>query len=366
MFNYLCKKASQFIMIGRIVTFFAGISAMFSCATPNMPEIRTLCLRDDIGNYIVKWETFPQMDGALKVYVSDVPNYFDESTPVALSGIKDGITTYITIDNTTRKYFLLNFNNQFKEIVGARAVSTDNVQNFRDIGGYLDVNDNMLKWGNVFRSGDLDKINSVDKLRIKNLNIKTIIDLRTPEEIDSIPEGYTDAKVIHIPIFAGNPKEIMERIKQGRMKKGDGMLFLQDIYLQFVDNDSEQFAQALNLFLDKKNYPILFHCTQGKDRAGFLAALLLAALDVPEETIMKDYMDTNNYVNIRAMASFANNLDSDAQEAITALLSANELYLGVALKKIKKEYGSIHKYLEEKLNFTTKKREKLKEIMLYE
>lgn len=352
-------------MIGRIVTFFAGMSAMFSCATPNMPEIRTLCQRDDIGNYIVKWETFPQMDGPLKVYVSDMPDYFDESTPVALTSIKDGITTYITIDNITRKYFLLSFNNQFKEIVGARSVSTDNVQNFRDMGGYLDDNDHMLKWGNIFRSGDLDRINDADRLRIKNLSINTIIDLRTSDEISTNAPVYPDAKIIHIPIFAGDPKEIMERIKQGRMKKGDGMLFLQDIYLQFVDNDSEQFAQALDLFLDKKNYPILFHCTQGKDRAGFLAALLLAALDVPEETIMKDYMYTNDYVNIRALASFANDLDTDAQEAITALLSANELYLSVAFKKIKKEYGSIHKYMEEKLNFTTKKREKLKEIMLY-
>lgn len=352
-------------MFEKIITFFAGMSAMVSCATTNTMEIRTLCQRDDIGNYIIKWETYPQIDGAVRMYVSDVPDYFEQTSPVGIVKITDGVTTYITIDNTTRKYFLLKFNDQYQDIVGAREVSTDNVENFRDMGGYLDSHNNMLKWGHIFRSGHLDHINDIDKYRIDNLNIRTIIDLRTSEEYLPNPEIYRNARRICIPIVCGNKKEVEERIQQNRMKKGDGMLYMQDIYLQFVDKNSQQFAQALDLFLDKNNYPILFHCTQGKDRTAFLAMLLLAALDVPEETIMKDYLYSNDYINFKSLASFAQNLNSDGQETITALLTANEIYLAVALKKIKKEYGSIDKYLEEKLNFTSKKRQQLKEIMLY-
>lgn len=353
-------------MLGKIVTFFAGVTAMFSCANPTIQEIRTLCLRDDIGNYIIKWETFPTMEGSVRIYASDVPDYFEQVTLAGLAGINEGVTKYITTDNITRKYFLLNFNDQYTEIVGARAVNTDNVENFRDMGGYMTNDKKMLKWGHIFRSANLDHLSTLDKYRIDNLDVNTIIDLRTPEEIPHEPTNYPHARRINIPVSAGKIKDAEERIKQGRMKKGDGVLFLQDVYLQFIEKNSEQFALALDLFTDKKNYPILFHCTIGKDRTGFLAALLLAALNVPEETIMKDYLLSKNYININQQASYARDMDTDAQETITTLYSANELYLGVAFKKIKKEHGSIQKYLEETLNFTSKKREKLKEIMLYE
>lgn len=353
-------------MFGKIVTFFAGMTTLISCATSNVPEIKTLCVRDDIGNYILKWETFPPMEGSVRLYVSDVPDYFDTALPVGIVNIKDEVSTYITIDNVTRKYFLLSFNDQYQYIVGARSVTTDNIQNFRDLGGYTNNEEKTLKWGHIFRSGQIDNMSMVDKIRLDNLAINTIIDLRTPEEYMDPEDIYSYFRTIHIPISMGTDNaEIMERIRQGRMKKGDAVLLMQDSYLTFFDKNSEQFAKALDLFLDKNNYPILFYDNLGKDRAGFLATLLLAALGVPEETIMKDYLYSNDYINFAALAPYARKLDYDGQETVTTLLSANELFLGVVLKKIKKEYGSLEKYLEEKLNFTIKKRQKLKEIMLY-
>lgn len=353
-------------MFGKIVTFFAGMTTLISCATSNVQEIKTLCVRDDIGNYIIKWETFPSIEGSVRIYASNVPDYFEETSPVGIIDIRDEVTTYITIDNTTRKYFLLSFNNQYKNIVGSRAVSADNIQNLRDMGGYVNNEEKTLKWGHIFRSGELDNMSMVDHIRLDNLAINTVVDLRSPHEYIDPEDIYAHLRTIHIPIDDGIDKpEVMERIKQGRMKKGDAILFMQDAYLHFVDKNSEQFAKALDLFLDKNNYPILFHDTLGKDRTGFLAALILIALGVPEETIMKDYLYSNDYINYAALAPEASKLDYDGQETVTTLLSANELFLGVVLKKIKKEYGSLEKYLEQKLNFTIKKQEKLKEIMLY-
>ncbi len=353
-------------MFGKIVTFFTGMSALISCATSNVTEIKAVCQRDDIGNYILKWETFPPMEGSVRLYVSDVPDYFDQTSPVGIVDIHDEVSTYITIDNVTRKYFLLSFNNQYEHIVGSRVVTTDNIQNFRDLGGYANSDDRTLKWGHIFRSGEPDRMSVIDRIRLDNLAINTMIDLRTPEEYLAPEDIYSHVRIIHIPVNTGSDDaEVMERIRQGRMKKGDAILYMQDLYLHFIDKNSEQFARALDLFLDKNNYPILFYDTLGKDRTGFLAALLLAALGVPEETIMKDYLYSNDYINFAALAPYARKLDYDGQETVTALLSANEQFLGVALKRIKKEYGSLDKYLEQKLNFTTKKREKLKEIMLY-
>ena len=92
--------------------------------------------------------------------------------------------------------------------------------------------------------------------------------------------------------------------------------------------------------------------------------MLLTALDVPEETIMKDYMASNNHIDLRSLAYMARNLNTDAQETITVLLGANETWLDLAFHKIKKEYGSTDKYLSKGLHLTEKERDKLKDIIL--
>ena len=70
-------------------------------------------------------------------------------------------------------------------------------------------------------------------------------------------------------------------------------------------------------------------------------------------------------MDITKIAKMANGLNSDAQETFTALLNADEAYMDLALKKIRKDYGSVDKYLEKEIGMDEKKREKLKEIMLY-
>lgn len=92
--------------------------------------------------------------------------------------------------------------------------------------------------------------------------------------------------------------------------------------------------------------------------------MLLTALDVPEETIMKDYMASNNHIDLRSLAYMARNLNTDAQETITVLLGANETWLDLAFHKIKKEYGSTDKYLSKGLHLTEKERDTLKDIIL--
>lgn len=140
---------------------------------------------------------------------------------------------------------------------------------------------------------------------------------------------------------------------------------MQDTYISYVTDESEQFGKALKVFLDKDNYPILVNCSLGKDRAGFLTAMLLTALDVPEETIMKDYMASNNHIDLRHLAYMARNLNTDAQETITVLLGADETWLDLAFHKIKKEYGSTDKYLSKGLHLTEKERDTLKDIILH-
>src|SRR6185436_18564468 len=67
----------------------------------------------------------------------------------------------------------------------------------------------------------------------------------------------------------------------------------------FVGEFRDVFARFLRDLSDPTNLPTLFHCTAGKDRTGYAAALVLLALDVPRETAMRDYLLTNTYTQVK-------------------------------------------------------------------
>ena len=185
------------MILKRILFLFTSVALLAGCSSGRAPEIRAICLRDDIGNYIIKWETDPHTDGTMKLYVSDTPNSFDMSRPCSYADINDGRVTYITNDNITRKYFLLSFNDKYYRTVGARSVQMDSVQNLRDIGGYFSEHGNrMTGWGKIFRSGELKALSRNDTIRLDNLKIKTVIDLRGEDEIALAPEKYAGANIV--------------------------------------------------------------------------------------------------------------------------------------------------------------------------
>ena len=351
-------------MFNKFFSLFVFTMILSGCVSPS-PDISVVCERDDIGNYILKWETVPQINGIVKFYVSDDPDHFPKNEPFSLANISDGKITYITNDNITRKYFLLSFNDHFYKKISSRSVTMDNVQNFRDMGGYQTKDQKNIRWGKLFRSGELSSLNEWDALRLNNLEIKTIIDFRTLHETEKAPIRYPKAKIITAPISLGDTNLFFEKIREGRLRKGDALIFMQDTYIGFVKQQGKQFAKALRILLDENNYPVLFNCSLGKDRTGFFAALVLLALDVPESVITQDYLITNDFLNLKKFEDLVKGLNTEEQETITLLLTANENYIDIALRTIKKDYGTYQKYFQKEMGLTEKEQAKLKEILLY-
>ncbi len=343
-----------------------GFVLLSGCSSKE-PDIQVLCNWTKIGNYIIKWETNPPMDGALKVYVSDNPELFDKNSLACTADLKRGVTRFISNDNITRKYFLLSFNDKYFRTVSARWLTLDYVHNLRDLGGYFTADrKHMVRWGRVFRSGQLSDINELDSFRIANLKVKTIIDLRSAEDFRNHPSKYTNANIINIPILKNDFDELQKKVQEGRMRRGDAMLYLQDLYLQFIFKYSGQFGKALKLFADKENYPILFNCYLGKDQSGFLAAMLLEILGMPEETIIRDYADSWGCIRKDLLMYLAKDLGYDGQETITTLLSSNEALMSFTLQQIKKKYGSIDNYVSKELKISDSERDAIRNAILLE
>jgi protein-tyrosine phosphatase len=121
-----------------------------------------------------------------------------------------------------------------------------------------------------------------------------------------------------------------------------------------------------DILLDENNYPLVFFCSLGKDRTAIAAALILAALEFDRETILNDYLLSNDLIDYYSLVKNIGSFTPQVEETIMALYGSNREYLTYALDRIEKDYGSIPNYLEEELKLTGKKREKLKEILLYE
>ena len=350
-------------MFEKILIAITSVLLLSSCSSNN-PEIEAICLRDEIGNYLIKWETDPSLTGTVKISVSNNPNHFNEA-PIIYANIKDGVATHITNDNISRLFFQLNFNDQYREVIGARVGVLDKVQNFRDLGGYEAKKGKNVKWGKVFRSGDLSILGEWDSLRLHKLGIKTLIDLRTPREIKNDPPKYQAENFINIPISIGKTADARGRVLAGEIRKGDAQIFLEDEYIQFVTDNTKQFAKVFDELLKEENYPILFSCSLGKDRTGFMAAILLTALGVDEDTVIEDYLISNHHIKIQHLNEIMYGLTTDAQESVTTFLYADEHLMDLAFHKIKQQYGSTEKYLSKGLLLSDKKRERLKDILLY-
>lgn len=346
------------------MTYCFGLICIAGCSSSD-PEIRSVCLRDAIGNYIIKWETIPNLTGTVRIFESDVPDQFNETDPVLMASIDRGVSTFITNDNITRKYFKLVFNNRYTQVIGARTMAMDSVQNLRDLGGYLNKNRQSIRWGRLFRSGQLSTLSEWDVDRLDRLNLKCILDLRSESEQQRDPIRYTHAPVHQLPISTGKLQEAHERIARDQIRMGDALLYMQDYYLQLITPENGQpLAEALAMMRDPANFPMLVQCSLGKDRTGFLIAMLLYILEVPEETILKDYVRSNESIRFELLAPLVRHFSSDAQEAVTALLSANEDFLLLALETIRKEYGSIETYQHLVLHIDEKARREIQANLL--
>lgn len=247
-------------------------------------------------------------------------------------------------------FIIFNSNAQHQEnqeSIVSKQVNIQGDKNFRDLGGIIGVDGRKVSKNKLFRSGRLARITDADIQTIKNIGIQQIIDLRTSNQRAQIPDRKIDGVVnMHIPLLEGDvgSRAFMEKVMN---KELDAKKFMLELYGTI---DSLKIANWTKIFnLLEKNKPTLWHCSSGKDRVGMTTALVLASLGVDENTIVKDFMVSNHYLeqnHNRTLAAFEQRNGKEIKDLISPLLILDELYIHTFLNSIKKKYGSIHKFLK--------------------
>ncbi|MDR1631716.1 MAG: tyrosine-protein phosphatase [Dysgonamonadaceae bacterium] len=340
----------------------------FSFCAQEKPDIRVIC-ENSGGNYRIKWETLPPMEGTVSIYESNNPDSFNIRTPLAVVNINEGFKDVFALRNLSRSYFKLVFNNKYSVITGERVIPMQQLTNFRDFGGYYNEDNLQTQWGKLYRSSSLSYAAPMDRRFINALGVKTIIDFSANDERVEKTYRHWSKQILNLPLRE-NPHSTVffgDKILSKQMRKNDVIIGQQDNLSFVMEHNADYFEQMFDILTDKTNYPIVICCPLGKDKTGVAAALVLSALGINREQIISDFLLSNRLIDYEIFLPNTEVYfsDYDVQETMTAMLSAHQDVITYILDQVNKQYGSMNKFLENEVKLTSQKREKLKEILLY-
>jgi protein-tyrosine phosphatase len=242
-----------------------------------------------------------------------------------------------------------------------RVLNFRGVANLRDLGGYTTTNGRGIKWGLLFRSGELSKLRRADRRRLANLHLHTVVDFRSEEERrrkpDRLPKDPAP-KQLHLPILDEANSILVQEVRR-RLQERDYAGFdtngiMQTTYRQLAIDFAPQYRRFFQAIREAGGAPLLWHCTAGKDRAGFGAALLLKLFGVEMETIVEDYMLSARYVDGRPRLLLTARLLRGKQAAalIRSLLTVHESWLRASFRAIDEQYGDFEAYRKQALDIS--------------
>jgi len=322
------------------------------------------------GTLTLHWNTSADL-GPVKVFWSNRPD----------GGWKELARTYSSYGGLqtadpnpgSRVYFKIKGGNGAVIKTAERLLPLQGATNFRDLGGYRTTDGKTVKWGRLFRSDELAGLTQADISFLQKSGLKTIIDYRTDDEVKQKPDpAIQGVTYVRNPVFgqSGSGTDIFSYMAAGEFDKmgkpGDVLVAANR---DMVDHP-EAYAKLFDMMLDPAAAAFVQHCTAGKDRTGLGSALMLLALGVPKETVVQDfllsnqYRETYNQAAVDAMVKQFNLTDKNAIEIIQALMDVRPEYINAAFDEMAKKYGSIQGFLEEGVGLSAAEQAKLKKMYL--
>jgi protein-tyrosine phosphatase len=171
-----------------------------------------------------------------------------------------------------------------------RTIVLQGAHNVRDLGGYRIGDGRTIAWRRLLRGDGLHGLTADDLVVLTPLRLRTVIDLRRPEEVaerGAFPVDRLPVDLVHLPVVDSTWTTVA--IPDFSTHADPEVGFLTWAYADMLVEGGPRFGAALRHLARPGALPAIFHCAAGKDRTGLLAALLLAALGVDDELVVADY-----------------------------------------------------------------------------
>lgn len=247
--------------------------------------------------------------------------------------------------------------------------------NFRDLGGYPARDGRCVRWRRMFRSGVLAQLSAADRATVAGFGVRLVCDLRRPDERATQPNPDFGAGVRQVSW--GLPQEGAFLRALPAPETIDVTLARRLMMRHYAGMPARLEPHLRGMFGELSNdpgVPTIVHCTAGKDRTGFAAALLLTALGVPREAVIDDYLLTNTAVDLHSQLTndqsgfgiapstrFMVDLRHEAQDV---LLAADADYLQAAFDALEASHGSVDAYLSSAIGCDSAMRAQLEQALL--
>ncbi|WP_294478228.1 tyrosine-protein phosphatase [uncultured Victivallis sp.] len=225
----------------------------------------------------------------------------------------------------------------------AAPITVAGMFNVRDFGGLETVPGRRIKPGRVFRSDDLSGLTSRGKAALEERGIRTVVDFRGDDEVRLAPDRLPDTvqRTVRLPIEPGNVLELT------RLTCETAPEMMCELYRVLARDAQEMYWEFFRLLSNPENSPLLFHCSAGKDRTGFAAALFLLSLGAPRETVRQDYLLSARLVREKYRSAI------EADERFASIYTVRPEYLAAAFEVIDREFGGTEHYLRNCLGIDT-------------
>ena len=254
----------------------------------------------------------------------------------------------------------------------------ETLNNTRTLDGIRTADGRTIRKGMLIRSGHLYGASQSDLALLRD-TVGLVIDLRSGQERAEKPDPSFGAALVELPIYdmqqvgvtrdEVSQKEAFERAARDPKDARD---YMAQVYRAFITEQTarSRYARFLRLLLTPPQKAVLWHCTAGKDRTGFAAILLLEILGVDRDTILTDYLRTNDCLKeeCAALTVFLGEklggLTPQIEEALDDLFLAQRTYFDALYETAARDFGSMDGFIRSGLGITEAEREQLRKLYL--
>jgi protein-tyrosine phosphatase len=226
--------------------------------------------------------------------------------------------------------------------------------NFRDLGGYPGHEGRPVRWRRLFRSDHLGGLTEADKAVLVELGLAKAFDFRGQAERAAVAYELPGLTQHSLAIEPTVVQRMQDLIASGQALTPERAAELMtELYRALVNDQSHRFAELFEHLLDTDG-PVVFHCTAGKDRTGFAAALVLLALGVSRDVVEQDYLITNRVFQQPPAAQ-----GGLSAEVLAVLWRVQPGFLHAALQLVDSDHGGVERYLDQRLGLDAAARRRL-------
>jgi protein-tyrosine phosphatase len=226
----------------------------------------------------------------------------------------------------------------------SRDLIWDGVLNVRDLGGHPTKDGRETQFGRIVRADNVRRLSDEGWQALADYGIRTIVDLRTDQELDADPPAELPVDVVHVKFMDDRP-DVFQRADEASLAAPDLATATRDVYLIFLESFRANVARVIETVVDAPAGGVVVHCAGGKDRTGLTVAILLRLAGVGVDEIAADYALSEERLRPRHERWLAEAADEVERDRLRRIMATPAAAMVGVLEELERRYGSVEEYL---------------------